>query len=311
MSHDADRTASLMTPSKLAQARPRAAVSPSAWLDQMASDAGRPHVLRLAELQQDLQAQALQRDYAPLAAQLQNLASALPRLDFSLLQARGWWARTTGKSKSAGAEFTNQFEQISECNKAVAVQTAVLHKRQGGEASATDRSLVEFDVEYQALCKIVEQGAKWLSDMRTQLKARHASAADAQALQQIRDDAARCEILVARLKALRAVSNAALEVQQLARATAARRLALLQMLQQSLAPDIKAWNVRLSGLAAAAGDADSPALGVEGPMETHRELQERVTQASADCTRLRTEEEALAASLAALATLLQAAVPAA
>ena len=36
---DTDRTASLMTPSKLAQVKPRGPVSPAAWLDQMAADA--------------------------------------------------------------------------------------------------------------------------------------------------------------------------------------------------------------------------------------------------------------------------------
>ncbi len=37
---DSDRTASLMTPSKLAQIKPKSAVSPAAWLNQMAADAG-------------------------------------------------------------------------------------------------------------------------------------------------------------------------------------------------------------------------------------------------------------------------------
>ena len=46
MSEDHDRTASLMTPAKLAQMKPKAAVSPSAWLDQMAADAGHAHLIR-------------------------------------------------------------------------------------------------------------------------------------------------------------------------------------------------------------------------------------------------------------------------
>ena len=47
---DFDRTASLMTPAKLAESRPKVAASPAAWLDQMAADAGHQHVRRLAEL---------------------------------------------------------------------------------------------------------------------------------------------------------------------------------------------------------------------------------------------------------------------
>lgn len=309
MSNDHDHTASLLTPAKLAQFRPKAATSPGAWLDQMASDAGRMHVLRLAELRSDLHEQACGRDHAPLAESLQAVSQALPRLDFELLQARGWWARTTGKTRSAGAEFSAQVDHVVQCIQAVSAQIAALHKKQAGEASATDRSLVEFDVEHQALGKIVEQGARWLNDMRTQLKERHAAAADAQAQQLVKDDAARCEILVNRLKSLRAIGNAAQQVQQLARATADHRLSLLQMLQQTLAPGMKAWQQRLSTLAGAAASSDGPALGLDGPMESHRELQDRVTQVMADCAQLQAREKALAAALDDLARQLQAATP--
>ena len=111
---DNDRTASLMTPSKLAQVKPRGPVSPAAWLDQMAADAGHQHVRRLAELCKDLQAQAQRRDISPLILELERLGEALPRLDFGLLQPRGWWARATGKGRTAGTEFAGQFEQIAQ-----------------------------------------------------------------------------------------------------------------------------------------------------------------------------------------------------
>jgi hypothetical protein len=103
---DHDRTASLMTPATLAaQGAPSAAVSPAAWLNQMAADAGYAHVRRLGELREEMQKQAGLRDFSPVTAELTRLAEALPQLDFGLLQARGWWARTTGKSRTAGAEF--------------------------------------------------------------------------------------------------------------------------------------------------------------------------------------------------------------
>ena len=61
MASSSDHTASLMTPAKLRQAAERraaAAVSPSAYLDQMAADAGHQHLRRLAELGVVLQTHA-------------------------------------------------------------------------------------------------------------------------------------------------------------------------------------------------------------------------------------------------------------
>lgn len=303
---DSDRTASLMTPAKLAQIKPKAAASPAAWLNQMAADAGHPHVRRLGELREALQAQALLRDVSPVSSELARLAEALPHLDFGLLKSRGWWARATGKDRGAGAEFAAQFDRIDQVAGALAGRIQSVQKKQQEQVAAADLTLVEIEVEYHALEKIIDQGSRWLQDMRSQLKTRQAAPADGAAQEQIKDDTVRCEILVGRLTALRAVSSAAQQVQQQARGTAAQRAALQQLLQQTLASGVKAWQGRLSALANLAGDGSSPALSVEGPMEAHRELQLCVKKAMADCVQLQAQEEALATSLAALGTQLEA-----
>ena len=295
-----DRTASLMTPAKLAQTAPRAPASPGAWLTQMAADAGHQHVARLAELCSELEGQARARDFRPVSGALQKLADALPQLDFSLLQARGWWARTTGKSKSAGAEFAAQFEQLDDLVTQLAAQTQAMQKAQQEQASPGERTLVEAEVEYRAIEKIIDQGARWLQDMRNQLKARHATAADEQSQQAIKDDAARCEILVARLKTLRAVSSAAQQAHEQAQAAAGRRAALAQLLQQAVTANAKGWRNRLSTLASVAGDDSAPALNMEGPMESHRELQLGIKQAIADCGQLQAQEKLLGEGIEAL-----------
>jgi DNA repair exonuclease SbcCD ATPase subunit len=300
-----DRTASLMTPAKLAEVRkPRAPASPAAWLDQMAADAGHQHLRRLGELRAELLGQLRLRDDASLAAAIDKLAGELPALDFGLLRARGWWARTSGKSRSAGAEFAARFEAIEEAARDLASQIHSLQKGQQAQAGAIDRALVEFAVEYRALDKIIDQGARWLQDMRTQLKERLAQAADAQSRQAVRDDAARCEILVARLKLMRAAATAAQQAHQHAQAAQGRRAALVQMLQQALAADVKAWHLRLSPLAAAAGEDREPAPSLEAPLETHRELQLCVKQAQADCAQLQAQEQSTQQSLSALAAQL-------
>lgn len=305
---DPDRTASLMSPAKLRAAQasqPKAPVSPSAWLDQMAADAGHMHVSRLAELRGVLETHARGRSYAPLLESLQDLLAALPTLDFSLLESKGWWARTTGKTRNAGAEFAGQFEAVDDAVKAVLARMQALQKTAQSETAATDRTLVEVDVEYKALDKIIEQGGRWLQDMRRQLQERQAQAPDAAAQQRLRDDAARCEILTARLKLLKGASTAAQEIRAQAQATAARRAAFLQTLQQAQGSDFKTWQTRISALAAAAADDKLPA-SLEGPMELHRDLQLCAKQVITDCGEVQAQEQSLATALQVLGQQLEA-----
>jgi len=301
---DNDRTASLMTPSKLAQVKPRGLASPGAWLDQMAADAGHQHTRRLAELCKDLQAQAQRRDISPLIPELARLGEALPRLDFGLLQPRGWWARATGKSRTAGAEFAGQYEQIQEVAQGLVAQAQAVQKSQQDKTAAGDRALLELEVEFRAIDKIIDQGTRWLHDMRNQIKERQAAATDEPGRQLIRDDAARCEILVDRLKALRAVSSAAQQAHQQGQGAAARRGSLAKLMQQ-VSADVKAWQADISALASAAGNAGAPSLKLDEPMESHRELQLRIKQGIADCTQLQGQEKVVAESLAALGAQLE------
>jgi hypothetical protein len=166
---------------------------------------------------------------------------------------------------------------------------------------------VELEVEYHAIDKIIDQGARWLQDMRNQIKARQAAATSAEEQLQVREDAARCELLVARLKQLRTISTAAQQAHQAAQAVAQRRAAVSQVLNTQLAGDIKAWNVRLSPIAANAGDASAPALNLEGPKETHAELRRSVERAQASCAQLAADEAALLQGLEALRAQLPAA----
>ena len=304
---DEDRTASLMTPAKLAQVKPKATVSPAAWLDRMATDAGHTHLRRLAELRADLQLQATQRDFAALAADLTALGQSLPQLDFGLLQQNGLIARLSGKSKSAGAGFAAQYDEIEAAIDALAAHARTLQASQADQAGGTEKTLVEFEVEYRAIDKIIEQGTRWLQDMRTQLKTREAEAADEDAVRQVHEDAQRCELLVVRLKGLRALSTTAQETHRQAHDAASHRAALLQALQGAVAGRMRDWRGRLGTLAASAREGETRALSLDVPMECHRELQLAVKQAAADCAQVQSHEAALAGKLQAMGERLQAA----
>lgn len=290
-----DRTASLMTPAKLAQAsRSKAPVAPSVWLDRMAADAGHLHAQRLAELAQVLQTHAGARQHGTVLANMEQLLEAMPQLQFEQLRSRGWWARTTGKGKSAGTQFAAVFEPLDLAATGLSAKVEALGKGAQPEAAATDRALVEFDVEYRALEKVVDQGARWLQDMQSQLKARQAAGADATAHQQIRDDAARCEILVARLKMLRDATGHAQQSHRQALAVAARRQAVLGQVQ---ACKLKEWRASLSALSIMVADGSARPSQLDASEAAQVSLQASLAEAVAGLRQLMDEERTLAAGL--------------
>ncbi|MET0312031.1 MAG: hypothetical protein ABW051_08275, partial [Burkholderiaceae bacterium] len=181
---DNDQTASIMSPARLARMQPQKSADPGAWLDQMAADAGRVPVLNLLRLNESLKAQAADRDLKSFGAALQALRTAVEAIDFGLLQSGGWLSRLSGKGKSAGAQFAQQVEEVNLAAAAVSKETASLGKT--AAAAASDRAHVEMAVEGGALDQIVDQGGRWLQDMRAQLQKRHAEATDAVAQLQVK-----------------------------------------------------------------------------------------------------------------------------
>lgn len=306
MADDSDRTASLMTPARLAQlkVRPQPAASPGAWLDQLAADAGSGHARRLVDLRRQLEAQARERGYAGVQGALQALEAALAQLDFDLLQPKGWLARATGKGKEQGAGFVAQYERAVRAGEDLKDEVRELQRGQQAQNTAAERTLAEFDGEIRAIEKIIDQGARWLQDMRNQLKEREAQGGDAAAMQ---EDEARCEVLVARLKQLRAASSAAQQAAERSRAAAARRAALLATLQQALEGDWQSWHDELGPVAAAAGSTGAAAGGVEDARSATQALHAGLRQPAQDCLQLQAQEQALAAELAGLHEPLQAA----
>jgi chromosome segregation ATPase len=305
---DDDRTASLMTPAKLAQLKvhPGPSASPSAYLDQMAADAGSVHIRRLVDLRQQLEAQMRERNVRAVDGACQALHGALAQLDFGLLEPKGWLARATGKGKEAVAAYLAQHERALRAAEDLADEVRDL-QRKPPQAGASDRLLLEFGVELRAVEKIMDQGARWLQDMRNQIKTRQAQPADAAVQEQIRQDGARCELLVGRLKQLRAAGAGAQEAAERCQAAAARRGALVEGLQRLLEHDWKAVRPQLEALAEQATATGSAGEGVEGARKARQELQSALQQAGQDCSALQAQEQAAADVLAALQAPLQAA----
>lgn len=308
---DDDRTASLMTPAKLAQlkARPPAA-SPAAWLDQMAADAGSGHVRRLLELRQKLEAivRGREGEFRTVSASCSALHGALEELDFSLAQPKGFLARAIGKGKEAAANFQSQFQRVQKAGEDLADEVQAATKAQAVQGSSVDRMVLEFEAEVRAIEKIMEQGTRWLQDMRNQLKTRQAQGGDAAVRQQIRQDEARCELLVNRLKLLRGVTTSTLAALERCKGMVARRAALLASLQQLLDTEWKAARQRIAPVAEEVASSGAAEEGVERAQRSRAALQSALEQAGQDCASVQAVHQAAGDELAGLQGPLQAAV---
>lgn len=304
---DDDRTASLMTPAKLVQlqTRPRPQATPAAWLDQLASDAGSGHVRRLLELRQQLQPLAGGCGEEDVASALAALAQALEGVDFGLLQPRGWLARATGRGKADGASFAAQAQRAERAGEDLADEVRALQKKQAAQASPLERTLLEVEVELRAIEKIMDQGARWLQDMRGTLRAGEKQDGDAPAQEPPADGAARCELLVARLKQLRAATSAVRAQVDQGRAAIQGRAALADSVRGVLETPWSAWQQRVAPLAAAATAASADA--VERARAVQHELLVALRAAGEECASVAEREQAFAQSVAALQAPLQAA----
>lgn len=298
---ESDRTASLMSPAKLAQMKPKAATTPAAWLTQMAADAGHMHVKRIGELGESLRGQARLPGLTAVVTRLEKLADDLPDLDFSLLeQPRGLWARTLGKTKGGGPEFAHRFEEVG--GEATDIAAAAITLGADTQASGVERALVELEVEYKAVEKIIDQGARWLQDMRNQIKVRQAAATDPQAHRSVLEDSARCDILVDRLKMLRALCNVCSPVPEQARAYVHKRGALVQALQQSFAHEVDDWHGLVAPVASLAAEGKASSDSVQPQLDAHKDLQKTVKKAIVASQQLLAQEQDLGRNLAVLSS---------
>ncbi|GAC1535932.1 MAG: hypothetical protein NVS2B4_16380 [Ramlibacter sp.] len=302
MDSENDRTASLITPAKLAQVSGDASspIASVAFLDRMAADIGHQHVQRLAELCQQLdeQGQGRLEQVGQVEAALRRMLDALAGIDFAPLQERSWWADFTGKSRTAATAFTAGFDRVDEVAQELAAAVAVQHRQQGQRTAPHDRLVVEFDVEYHALDKVIGQGARWLQDLRNQARVRQAE--PGVSAHDVRADDARCELLVQRLKLLRAAATASQLAHQEVLVTIGRRAEMGESLNRLTAIHLQSWRASLSALAAAAVGDKIPASLIGEAVKAQDKLRGKLEGRLADLAQLGSHESALVGLLAAM-----------
>ncbi len=286
---DHERTAALMVPSKLAEMVPAKKSAP--WFDQPAAQVGEVQMEHLAATLEALQQSQRNDSAGALEDALRNWQQRHEELSFEGLQVRGWWGRATGKSKNAGAEFADQVAKLVALQGNVDAQGGQFQDENTRRAAADERLMIDAELDLRALDDLVDKGAKWLQDMQAELKRRHAAALDDAARQAVRRDVARCEALVPRLKALRALGAATRKVILPLREAQSLRLTQGQLLLRDLSGAARAWRGRLVSLAAAVEDgANGPELSLEGPQEVHSQLGKQLQKSCDGMSQLRTAE---------------------
>jgi|JI6StandDraft_1071083.scaffolds.fasta_scaffold93045_2 hypothetical protein len=286
---DHERTAALMVPSKLAEMVPVKKATP--WFDQPAAHVGEVQIDHLAATLDALRVSHRSDSTGALEDALRNWQKQHDELRFDGLQIRGWWGRATGKSKSAGAEFAEQVARLVALQTHVDAQGSQFQDEIASRAAADEHVLIDAELDLRALDDLVEKGAKWLQDMQAELKKRHAAALDDAGRQGVRRDAARCEALVPRLKALRALGASTRKVILLLREAHALRQSQVQLLSRDLHAAARAWRGRLVSLAAAVEDGtNGPELSLEGPQEMHSQLGKQLQKANDGLSQLRAVE---------------------
>jgi hypothetical protein len=273
----------------------------------MAADAGSGHVRRLRDLCRQLEGQVREPDVRGLAAACEALHAHLDKLDLSLLEPKGLLARVTGKGKEAAAGFAAHYDRTSHAAEDLADEARDLQRKHQSLGAVAERSVLEFDVEIRAIEKIMEQGARWLQDMRNQLKARTPAGGDDAAQEQIRQDNERCELLVERLKLLRTANSAAQDASERCHAVAKRRAALMETVQRLLESDLKGARQKLDAVAEQGAATGAATEGLDAARRGRKDLQSALQQVGHDCASLRTQEQAATDMLAGLQVSLQAA----
>ncbi|HZY20142.1 MAG TPA: hypothetical protein VFE82_16855 [Ramlibacter sp.] len=303
MSSTDDRTASLMTPAKLAQVQgaARAPVDATAFLDRMATDVGHQHLRRLSQLRSDLASSIRTAKEASALPAMHRLAEELEMLDFAPLKAGGWWAGLTGRRHTAGEAFAARFEEADRVAQGLVTTLGSVHKRQQALGASSERMLLEFEVEYRALDKIMDQGTRWLQDMRAQLRARGGDiTGDPDVQRQLAQDGARCDLLLERLKLLRAVASAARQAHEELRAAAARRAGIMKAAVGALSGQVQGWRGRVGGLAALAPAGKAGRAAVDEAAQVHGQVLQRLHELLVEGAELKLQENACAQALAQL-----------
>ena len=165
-----------MTPAKLAQLKVRPAPRrrpPPGWT-RWRPTPGSGHVRRLLDLRGSWRRRR-ERRCAPSPAPAERWPTPGRRWISRCWSPRAGWRAPPARARRAAADFRARRAHRAGGRRPGRRACAPAAQAASPRAGRRPSALLEFEVEIRALEKIMDQGARWLQDMRNQLKTRQAA----------------------------------------------------------------------------------------------------------------------------------------
>jgi hypothetical protein len=272
----------------------------SAWIAEQLQDVRQAQLRRLEQLRARLQSDAFQWDCRPLAQDIHQLHVAGRELRFLDLR-HGWLARMLGRHRAAHARFAGAVGRIEGCERRVKTRAAELAATYKSHTSGARRSLVELDMEWQALGAEVDQGVTWLQDMCTQIGEARAQGSDDPQLDTLAEAA---QAYTQAFKRLQSASEMAREISVRGHGVLERRAALLDQVKAGVDAFEKLWTRKIEPVLDAARAGNGAVPGIPKAVEAHDDWMKSVSATIDACTALQHEEHLMAQHLGMLHELL-------
>lgn len=257
---------------------------------QLLEDVQAAHLSRILQLRSRLQSDAFTWDNALLTHAVEVFLAASRNLRFQSLQIHGVWARLTGATEVAAHVFGKKYDDVVSAAGRARQEFEMLSRDYRAHTSSARRLIVEFDMEYRALDRKIDQGAEWLVELSYAIEKAG----------ELRTLSTRAMALSAKLKRCRLGSALAKEITILGQNVLERRAALLERMKVDLHGFDKVWLQRVANIGTHAVDRRFPPPVLDKAREVHNELITRLELTSAGCMALQMEEQAMARRLAML-----------
>ena len=265
----------------------------SAWMREQLAALRGTHARRLAGLRAQLQSAVFECDATGLAQEESNQRSAGSEQRKDTLRA-GRLARRMGKHVPVHARFTAAHERIVNAGQRLKTELVQLGASVGTHVSGTKRSLVDLDLEVQALQSEVERGVAWLQDMCTQL--------NAQRLQgsvdpQLATHAEAAQAFTQEFKRLESATSIARDMRVRMQGVLDRRNALVELVRADMEKFDRRWLPAVERVAADVRAGRTSFPGLVEASAAHDDVMVRLETVTEACSALQHEEHLTAQHL--------------
>jgi len=269
----------------------------ASWIEQLLQKMAAPHTECLLKVAVDLGARAYDRHANQLADALRSLDTSVHDLDYGVVVER---------ESSDVAAFQKSWSTAARAARKSTLLALELASWLQNHDPGVRRAIVELRMEQQRLHDVLQHGEGWLADLWSDLRQRRPAEGDAAGMEKLRGLANTADTLGTRMRRMRSAGRAVEEACVLAEQVLALRRALVQEIDEILAPRHAGWEQAVLKLLENAEDSNW-AVDIEPAQQQDAQLRADLQRCIAGCDKLRQEERALQRCLATTCEQLRAA----